>query len=337
MRHLSVYTGIVLSFLAFNSWASSPKVVADIAPLHSLVTQVMAGVGKPELLVQPEASPHRYSLRPSDARSLSEADLVFWISEDLTPWLEGSLESLSPDARKVALMEQPETLRHRFREGATFEAHHHDDNEPHNDERHHDEQEHHDEQAHHEAGDHEGKSEDHHDHHHGVYDPHAWLDPVNAKVWADIIARELSGVDPDHREQYLANAAKLKASLDQLIEELTVRAEKLGTINFIVFHDAYQYFERRFNLVAAGAISLSDATDPGPARIREIQNRVAALNVSCAFTEPQYNPRMLDTIFGDTEVKTLGVMDPLGVDINDASGHYTKLLRRLMTSLEQCR
>ncbi|WP_028304813.1 zinc ABC transporter substrate-binding protein [Oceanospirillum maris] len=348
MRRSSFIAGLfmgLLPLIPFNSsWASAPKVVVDIAPLHSLVTQVMAGVGQPTLLVPSEASPHRYALKPSQAGALSEADTVFWISEDLTPWLEHSLDNLAPSAHKVELLERSETIRHEFRKGATFEAHdHHDENEHHGEDDHDDESKHHGEHNddHHEASahhdDHEERDEAHHDeHHHGQYDPHAWLDPLNAKAWANIIAGELAKTDPEHAGIYQANARKLNSSLDQLMDELNARAEKLEGIHFIVFHDAYQYFERRFGLMAAGAISLSDASDPSPARIREIQKRVADWQVQCAFTEPQYNPRMLNTVFEGSVVKTTGVMDPLGVDINDPAEHYIKLLTRLMASLEQC-
>ncbi|WP_417596783.1 zinc ABC transporter substrate-binding protein [Oceanospirillum sp.] len=324
MPRSSFIAGFFLSLISFSSWASTPKVVVDIAPLHSLVSQVMKGVEQPKLLIQPEASPHRYSLRPSEAKALSEADVVFWISEDLTPWLESSLQNLAPSAHKVEMLELTETVRHGFRQGATFEAHsHHDDD---GDEDHHSDgvhDEHHDEEAHHE-------------HHHGQYDPHTWLDPVNAKVWAKDIAQNLSEVDPEHAALYQRNAAELVTSLDQLIVSMNKRAEQLKGIRFIVFHDAYQYLERRFGLMAAGAISLSDASDPSPARIREIQNRVAEWGVRCAFTEPQYNPRMVSTVFEGSTVETIGVMDPLGADINDPTEHYFKLLTRLMTALEQC-
>ena len=336
MFRSSFLTGLFLSLISLSSWASAPKVVVDIAPLHSLVSQVMKGVEQPELLIQPEASPHRYSLRPSEAKALSEADVVFWISEDLTPWLEHPLQNLAPSAQKVEMLELSETIRHEFRQGATFEAHsHHDDD---GDEDHHSDgvhDEHHDEEAHHEHDEHHDDKE-HHEHHHGQYDPHAWLDPVNAKVWAKDIAQNLSEVDPEHADLYQRNASELVQSLDQLIVSMNKRAEQLKGIRFIVFHDAYQYFERRFGLMAAGAISLSDASDPSPARIREIQNRVAEWGVRCAFTEPQYNPRMVSTVFEGSTVETTGVMDPLGADIDDPAEHYFKLLTRLMTALEQC-
>lgn len=316
----ALLTGLTLCLLPVYSWATPPRVVADIAPLHSIVAQVMSGVGHPDLLVQPGASPHSYSLRPSEAEALAQAEVVFWISEDLSPWLESPLENLAGSAQKVQMLELSATIGHPFREGATFESHSHAD-EDHNEER----------------EEHEEHDDGHDEHHHGEHDPHAWLDPVNGKAWADEIARVLSRVDPSNAETYLQNAQAFQDSLDKLTVSLSERADRLEGIRFIVFHDAYQYFERRFNLQAAGAIALSDASDPSPARIREIQTLVSELGVTCAFTEPQYNPGLVDTIFERSEVNTVGVMDPLGVDIETGADHYTELLNRLMASLEQCR
>lgn len=310
----ALLTGLTICLLPMYSWAVGPRVVVDIAPLHSIVTQVMSGVGQPDLLVQPGASPHSYSLRPSEAEALAQAEVVFWISKKLSPWLETPLENLASSAHKVEMLELPATIRHPFREGATFESH-----------------------AHADEGNHEEHNDGHEGHHHGEYDPHAWLDPMNARVWAGEIAQVLSRTDPSNAEVYQQNAQAFQKSLDELIGSLSERADRLDGIRFIVFHDAYQYFERHFGLPAAGAIALSDASDPSPARIREIQALVSELGVTCAFTEPQYNPGLVDTVFEESEVNTVGVMDPLGVDTEIGIGHYTELLKRLMASLEQCR
>ncbi|MBU2874558.1 zinc ABC transporter substrate-binding protein [Marinobacter salexigens] len=314
----ALLTGLTFCLLPMYSWAAAPNVVADIAPLHSIVAQVMSGVGHPDLLVQSGASPHSYSLRPSEAEALSQAEVVFWISEDLTPWLENPLENLASSAHKVEMLDLSATIGHPFREGATFESHAHGDEDGHNEE-------------------HEEHNDGHEEHHHGEYDPHAWLDPMNAKVWAGEIAQVLSSTDPSNAEIYQKNAQAFQGSLEELTGSLSERADRLSGIRFIVFHDAYQYFERRFDLPAAGAIALSDASDPSPARIREIQALVSELGVTCAFTEPQYNPGLIDTVFEGSSVNTIGVMDPLGADIKVGTDHYTEMLKRLMASLEQCR
>lgn len=341
---------LVLSTIGFTistaTFAVTPNVVTDIAPVHSLVTQVMEGVAKPTLLVKPEYTPHEYTMRPSEARALSKADAVFWIGEDLTPWLEKSLDTLTPSAVKVSLLEVEGTTLHAFREGATFEAHAHDDHEEHEHEEHHDdEHEHHDDHDHehseHEAHEHHDEDEKHHDdhkeHHHEGNDPHAWLDPVNAQVWVREIALTLANIDPVNASTYQANADKTVVNLQNLITRNQAIVGESDLSNFIVFHDAYQYFEKRFDVSAAGAISISDASDPSPARVSEIRDTVAKLGVSCIFTEPQFNANLVKSVFKGTDVVTMGVMDPLGANLKPSKDQYAELINNLMTSLQQCK
>ncbi len=338
-----LFGSCICLFLPIVAVASPPKVAVDIAPVHSLVAQVMAGVGEPDLVIRPGASPHEYTLRPSEAEALSRADVVFWISEELTPWLDSPLENLAGSATKVTLLEVSGITLHEFREGATFEAHdHHDDEHGHDDEHAHEEEDgHDDEHAHEEEGhDEEHAHEDEHghkdEHAHGEHDPHAWLDPENAKIWVQTIASVLSEADAANAATYRSNAATAIANLDALTASIRTRTEKLRDIKFIVFHDAYQYFERRFGVEATGAISIGDASDPSPARVKEIRDTVASLDIRCVFTEPQYNPDMVVSVFEKTQVATIGVMDPLGADIAIGQDHYPKLLEALVSSITQC-
>ena len=340
MRRGLIFSTVIGFGLAGIARADAPAVVADIPPVHSLVAIIMDGVGSPDLLVQPGASPHGYSLRPSEARALNRAQAVFWIGEGLEPWLGNSIKALASGAQVVELMEVAGTTELEFREGATFEAHEHDhegdDHEAHD----HDGQEHDGhEDGHAEDGghDHDHAEVDGHDHdveHHG-HDPHAWLDPENARVWLDAIAAELSTLDPANAKVYQANAEKGKADLDSLIVEISGKLEPVRGSSFIVFHDAYQYFENRFDLPAAGSITLSDASAPSPARIAEIHEKVQELGVACVFSEPQFNPGLVQTVFQGTDAKA-GVMDPLGIDLAPGAGLYPQLLRNLATSLSDC-
>jgi zinc transport system substrate-binding protein len=352
-----------VSTLALSSAACAdvPSVAVDIPPVHSLVSMVMEGVGSPELIVQQGASPHGYSLRPAEAKTLQDADIVFWVSKGLEPWLERSIDSLAADAKSIELMETEGTTELEFREGATFEKHSHDhDDEDHDGEEHdhdheahgdhdHGEEEHaareghdhdHDEEEEHahEGHDHgEGEEHAHDDHghdHHG-HDPHAWLDPENARVWLDVIAADLSALDPDNASTYAANAAEGKAELAALIDEIDADMEAVRGQNFIVFHDAYQYFENRFGIAAAGSIRVSDASDPSPARIDEIRSKVAELNVTCAFSEPQFNPGLVQTVFEGTDA-TIGVLDPLGSDLTLGPDLYPQMIRNLANSYTNC-
>ncbi|PKF62024.1 zinc transporter [Psychromonas sp. psych-6C06] len=314
--------------------AQVPKVVVDIAPLHSLVTQVMDGVGEPALLIRPEDSPHEYHLRPSGAKVLSQANIVFWIGEGLTPWLEKSLSSLANDATKIEMMTVAGTTLHNFREGATFEAHPHHDEEIHE----HQEADHHsyDEKHDKHHGDKHEINDEAHAHHHEGFDPHVWLDPKNAEVWLKMIAKTLSHADSKNAPIYEKNATEAINRLHALTDEIEQKAQSLKGIKFIVFHDAYQYFEQRFQLLTTGAISVSDAAKPSPSRVSEIRQTVKELGVTCVFTEPQYNPELVNSVFENTTVATIGTMDPLGADITVGKDQYSLLLQAMINSLQQC-
>lgn len=322
MRKTQWFTSTLVALsLPLSAGADVPNVAVDITPLHSLVAQVMSGAGEPDLLVRSGASPHGYSLSPSEAEALQEADLVFWIGDDLTPWMGKSLENLAPNAQVTEMLDISGTTTYPFREGATFEGHDHGHaGKADGEENHHKEE-------HHNHG---------HDHHHEGVDPHAWLDPANARRWLDVIAKTLSEEDPQNAALYASNAVEGKRIIDDVSHGVEATVDEMGDREFIVFHDAYQYFEKRFGIAAAGAISIGDASDPGPARIREIRERVAELNVQCVFTEPQYNPDMVKTVFEGTGVNTSAVMDPLGADLEPGPTLYPDLIRGLAGSLRSC-
>ena len=308
-----------------TAFAQVPQVAVDIAPVHSLVARVMDGVGTPDLIVQPGASPHEYSLRPSEAQALQNADLVFWVSSGLTPWLTDTIETLASGAAVTELLEVDGTIELPLRESPLFEAHIHEE---HDDMAHDD----HDEGAHNDHDSHD----DHDDHgHEDAHDPHAWLSPNNAITWLNVIAGQLSAADPENATAYFANAAAGRSEIQALIGEVNATLDPVRGEKFVVFHDAYQYFETDFNFPASGAISLSDASDPSPARIAEIQARVGDEGISCILTEPQFNPGLIDTVLNGTQSQT-GILDPMGSDLELGSALYPQLIRNLSTALAGC-
>lgn len=323
---------VAASLFAGTALADVPRVAVDIAPVHSLVARVMQGVGDPSLIVAPGASPHEYSMRPSEAAALQDADLVFWVSPDLTPWLDGAIGTLAGDATVIELLESDGTTELQFRESALFEAHDHDDD--HDDHDDHSDHDDHDDLDDHDAHGHDAH-DDHDDHAHGAHDPHAWLSPDNGAVWLNNIAAALSVADPDNAGIYFANATAGRAELDALRAEIDTILEPVRGRNFIVFHDAYQYFENAFDFPASGAISLSDATSPSPARIAEIQARVAEQGVTCVLSEPQFNPGIVATTMDGSAAQT-GVLDPLGSDLEPGPALYPQVLRNLATVLADC-
>lgn len=379
------------ALLGTTALADAPRVAVDIAPVHSIVAAVMEGVGTPDLIVSPGASPHGYSMRPSEARALDAADLVVWVGHGLTPWLEGPVDTLGSEAEHIELMDLPATLRMDIREGATFAAHDHGHGEEAHDDHDHDKHDHeeaghddhdheehahddhdHEEHAHDDHGHDEDKHDDHgheeashdehahdeHDHeehaheedkhddhghdeashddhghaHADGIDPHAWLDPQNAVIWAAAIAEELGHLDPDNAQVYADNAAAFKSEINSLTEEVQQELQPVAGKPFIVFHDAYQYFETRFGIAAVGAISASDAEDPSPRRIAELREEVESLDAVCALTEPQFNPGIVNAL-GDVN---LGEVDPLGVSIETGPDLYATLIRNMATSLSAC-
>jgi zinc transport system substrate-binding protein len=332
--------GLMATLLSSAALAEVPQVATDIAPVHSLVAQVMGDLGEPALIVRPGASPHGYSMRPSEAQALDGADLVVWIGEGLTPWLEGPIGTLGDGAAILELMSVEGTLLHDYREGATFAAHDHSDDADHDHDHGHDKAEKAEAHDHDHDHDHD-KAEtaashagDHAGHDHSGADAHAWLDPANGRVWLGAIAAELSRLDPENAATYAANAAEGQAALTALEAELTAQLAPMADTGFVVFHDAYQYFEHRFGLSAAGAISFSDATAPSAGRIAELRAAVAEMGAACVFAEPQFSSGLVETVFGDSV--TVGLLDPLGQDIAPGPGLYPQVLRGMAGAFSTC-
>ena len=317
--HLTVkgtlFSAIFGLLLSGTASANIPKVVTDIPITHSLVTRVMAGIGMPDLIVDRGASPHEYSLRPSNAASLEVADLVFWISNGLTPWLDDALNTLARNAKVIELMDAKGATVLSFREGATFETHSH---------QHKQDEDGHDEHKH-----------DEDEHATGNVDPHGWLDPYNGRIWLDVIATALSKIDPTNSDIYFANATQAKADIDTVISELEATLAEFRGTNFIVYHDAYQYFEKRFDVLAAGSISLGDVSDPSPARIAEVRKKVEELGITCVFSEPQFNSELVRTVSDGVSVKTR-VIDPLGTQFTLGPDFYLNVLRGIAQSMASC-
>ena len=343
---LSIASALILS--AGVTSAEVPKVSADIAPVHSLVSKVMNGLGKPYLIIPAEASPHEYQLKPSEAKAIQESKLVFWIGEDLTPWLEKGLSTLAKDATITTLLKAEGIELLDFREGALFEAHDHSDHSDHDDHDDHNDHDHgkhkkkddHDDHDDHDHGKHK-KKDDHDDHagheghDHGEHDPHAWLSPGIAKVWLNLIAAKLSEVDPNNASTYFSNASSASKELDTLSDEINKILDPIRKEKFVVFHDAYQYFENHFNISASGAISLGDASDPSPARLKEIKDRVEKEDIHCVLAEPQYNEGLVKAVIEGTHANN-AIIDPLGVSLEIGPNLYDKLIRNLAINLSNC-
>ena len=324
-----------ISLLSFMSYANAEtKVIASIKPLHSLVSYVMDGVGTPGILVDGSSSPHTFQLKPSHATMLQEADIVFWIGEDLESFLETPLESIAANSRHITLMESDEIELLKFREKNIFGGH--DDHDDHGDE--HDEHadEHGDEHDEHDehADEHGDEHDDHHDGHaHGEHDIHFWLDPEIAKTIVKIVTRELSEIDPSNASTYESNSTKAINEIDQLISD--TKSKINSNASYVVFHDAYQYFEKRFGVEVVGALTVNPEVLPGAKQLSEIREVIEHENINCLFSEPQFNPSIAETIAQDTGVKA-AVIDPLGAELNPGKDLYFDLIGNIASSFESC-
>ena len=335
----SILFGTALLFSSFSAIAEI-KVVTTIKPIHSLVSGVMDGVSNPSLIIEGSNSPHNFSLKPSHAKMLEEADIVFWIGEDLESFMEKPLNSLAKNAVQISFMDLKSIEKLKFREMSDHDDHddhgHEDEHEGHDD---HDDDGHkdddHDDHGHDDHHGHENEDDDsnHEGHNHGEFDAHIWLDPVNAKAMVSEIAHELSELDPSNKSNYEKNAEKMISSLDDLIERVSTIIPKNSS--FIVFHDAYQYFENRFNIKAAGALTLNPEVLPGAKQIAEIQEIIEHDSVKCIFSEPQYNPKIIEMLSADMKVLT-SVLDPLGANIEAGPEMYNDLILEIASSLKDC-
>ena len=488
LKKFAIAIGAV-SLTNISAAKANIEVVTSIKPVHSLVSGVMAGVGNPSVIIEGAGSPHTYSLKPSQAKQLQDANLVFWMGDELETFLVGPIENIAQSATTIKLIDAHDLKKIKFREGGMFDDHGHDDHDGHSDhdahghgehafewaglfklkagiykwsfakvdgnyadpamkmvilksvaidaseelaekllessasenrrhddvlsaaevayslnfddaknvtgfnvkiesdgtyafftehmpfefeakehffknkagediepltqvpdvdhhdhdhEKHakkehddhgHDEHDHekHAKKEHDDHGDHDG----HDDHGHGEFDPHVWLDPVNAKAIVHEIEEALVKADPEHASTYEANAHKMMDKLDSLTAELREELEPVHEKGFIVFHDAYQYFEQRFDVAAIGSITVSPEVMPGAERVSELRKKISDLSATCVFSEPQFEPKLVETLVEGTGART-GVLDPLGATLTKGPDLYFQLLRNMASSLKKC-
>ena len=470
-----IFTLVIIGSLSAKA---DLKVVTTIKPLHSLIMNVMDGIGEPDLIIEGSSSPHSFVLKPSHAKLIEQADIIFWIGEDIETFMEKPLETIAKNAKKVSFMELSSIEKLKFREENIFEHEDHDDHghgekKDHDDHGHgehpfewaglfdlksgtykwsfskvdgnyadpamrmvilpahdieeveetaeelleaeaskmksdgeilvaknvsyslnfdnskdmsvftinikedgkyafftehmpfefesdehffkntsgddieavaqepevdhddhgHAKKEDHDDHGHGEKKDHDDHGDGHEGHHHGEFDAHIWLDPANAKEMLHEIAHELADLDPANADKYESNADNTIKSIDDMISSLTSSINK--NAKFIVFHDAYQYFEKRFGVATAGALTVNTDVLPGAKQISEIQEVIAEKDIKCIFSEPQFNPKIVETIAQDMDIKT-GVLDPLGSIFDAGKSQYFTLINDIGNKLKGC-
>ena len=371
IKKLLIIIPILTLTTFFTSVKAEIKVVASIKPIHSLATYLMEGVAKPKLIVDGYASPHGFALKPSHAKMLQEADLIFWVGEDLESFLEKPLNTIAKKAENIELMEIKGLNKLKFRERNIFDGHD-DHDHGHKEDKHkeddHDDHDHkkkdghkeddHDDHDHkkkdghkeddHDHGnkkkddhddhdDHGHKKKDDHDdhegHHHGEHDPHIWLDPINAKVILNEMVEHLIENDPNNASTYKSNLNKALKDLDKLTMDVMTELNK--STPSIVFHDAYQYFEERFNVKVLGAFTVNTDVMPGAEQLAEIREIIEHDKITCIFSEPQFNPDIINAVAKDMDIKT-GVLDPLGATLDPGKDLYFDLIKNMSKSFKGC-
>ena len=322
--HSTLFATAILTATAPVAYADI-NVVTSIKPVHSLAASVMQGVATPTLLIAGAGSPHTYALKPSQAKTLQEADVIFWIGHDLEAFLEKPIEAIAANALSVELSQSHGLKKLAFREGGAFDSHDHDEHDEHG----------HDEHGHDEHGHDEHGHDEHEGHDHGEFDPHFWLDPKNAIAMVAEIQEHLSKIDPANAATYQSNAANISSQLDTLIAEIDAELEPVKNQGYIVFHDAYQYFEHRFGMSAIGSVTVSPEVMPGAERISTLQAKVRELGAGCVFSEPQFEPKLAEVVTENTQAGK-GVLDPLGAALENGPSLYFDLIRNMAKSLKDC-
>ncbi|QUS57313.1 zinc ABC transporter substrate-binding protein [Pseudovibrio brasiliensis] len=353
MKHLlssMSILGLLAGSVSFPALAQAEvKVVASIKPVHSLVASVMEGVGTPDLVVEGAGSPHTYSLRPSTARKIANADVVFWVGPQMESFLETPLKNLADGATIVTLKDAHGLTLLNFREGGNFEGHDHGDHagetaaehakhagETHEDHADHADEKHEDHADHdHEKHEEHAEHADHADHGAKALDMHIWLNPQNAIAMLHEIEETLSKADPANAAKYAANAKAEAEEISRVSNAL--KAELKGHQNkpFVVFHDAYRYFEEAYNLSAIGSVTVSPEVLPGAKRLTEVRAKLENLGVSCVFSEAQFNPRMVAVLKEGTGVNS-AELDPLGSTLDSGPQLYTDLLKQMGSAFNTC-
>lgn len=293
----------MLSLLAFMAaapaFAQPPKVVVDTPVTASLVLQVAGDAAQVTVLLPQGASAHHHQMRPSDAQGLQDADILVWTGPELTPWLDRSAGTLGQGVARLRLLDVGGThLRSYEDTGAHDHGHDHD--------------------------------------HEGAVDPHAWLDPDNARIWLAAIADALAQVDPEGRDAYAVNARQAADRIAEMDSVLQSRLAPHADTSLVVFHDAYGYFTDHYGLPPAIAVSLGDASTPSAARLTDIRNRIAETGATCGFPEQASDPALMRTVAEGTGLRMGSELSPEGGALPVGAGLYKALMTGIADRLTEC-
>ena len=329
LRFLTIFSFIFFS--SFKLFASETTgVVSTIQPINSLVNAVIGNTGKTTLLIPTEVSPHEYKLKPSDTKILQNANIIFFVSEHLETSVTKIFENLPKNIKTINLMEDIGIKRLAIRDNETWKRHDH--NHGHGD--HDDHEKHEKKHDNHDHDNHAKKHDDHNDHE-KEDDVHIWLNPDNAVKIIKKINKELSLFFPENAKTYDQNANQMIKKINQLKVELKNELSGIKDKPYVVFHDAYQYFETSFGLNAVGSVALEGDIASSPKQISFIKDKIVKLKASCVFQEPQFDSKLVKIVVEGTNAK-IGTLDPLGVNVKSGENFYLQLLKNMAKSLKDC-
>lgn len=326
-----------VALATFFATSANASVVTSIKPLGFIASSIAEGVTDTQVFVPAGASPHDYHLKPSDVQKLKAADLVLWIGEDVDQFLAGSLKK-NVDASKVVTIAKlagitPDML-------AKGEHHHHDHDHHHHDGEDHDHEHHHD----------HGKSEAHeHQHNHGTDDAHdhdhdhdeletnwhVWYSPRISQVVAEAVADKLTQQFPAKKALIEKNLAEFNRSLNAQNEKIKQQLAPVQKKGFYVFHDAYTYFNEAYGLNQVGAFTINPLVAPGAKKLAHIKEEIEEHKVGCLFAEPQFTPKVIETLHKSTGVK-VGRLDPMGDAVALGKDSYANFLQYTADSYYNC-
>ena len=322
-------TFIIFVFLSINSvFAAETKgVITTIQPINALVNAVIGNTGKTISIVPADMTPHEFKLKPSDAKKLQDANLIFYVSDHLESTIVKFFENLPKNIKTINLMEETGINHLPIRDNEAWERHDHHDHDDHDKHgKKHDDHDDHDKH---------GKKHDDHDDHQIKEDVHIWLSPDNAIKIVNKVNEELSLFFPENKKIYNDNSSIIINKINNLKKELTKDLAPIKDKPFIVFHDAYQYFEKTFGLNAVGSVALEGDIASSPKQISFIKDKIIKSNASCVFQEPQFDSKLVKIVVEGTNAQ-IGTLDPLGVGIKTTSDFYLQLLKNMSKSLKEC-
>ncbi|WP_434774159.1 zinc ABC transporter substrate-binding protein ZnuA [Pantoea agglomerans] len=305
--------GAIFALTAFTVTASltlpaQANVVASLKPVGFIAAAIADGVTPVDVLLPDGASEHDYSLRPSDAKRLKNADLVVWVGPEMEAFMAKSAAELP--AQKNLAMVNIDGIKPLLISGGE------------------DEDEHTAEKS-------EEQDADAHHHHHGEFNMHLWLSPEIARKTAVAIHGKLLELMPQDKAKLDANLQQFEVALADTDKRVSAQLAPVRNKGYFVFHDAYTYFEKQYGLSPTGHFTVNPEIQPGAQRLHQIRTQLVEQKADCVFAEPQFRPAVIDAVARGTQVRK-GTLDPLGTDISLAKDSYVKFLSQLSSQYESC-